>query len=118
LLSRLATFAVGFLGPALLLWEFADRFGLGLDAPWYILQLLAIGWTPLLALLLIAVWAASGGQLAALAAGRYAPYPDARERPPLGPLRRAIRRVILTSRSRRRDRLRSAPEDGSAELHG
>ena len=47
LLSRLATFAVGFLGPALLLWEFADRFGLGLDALWYILQLLAIGRTPL-----------------------------------------------------------------------
>jgi hypothetical protein len=118
LLSRLATLFVGFLGPALLLWSFAYRFGLGLDAPWYILQLLAIGWTPLFALLLVAVWAASGGQLAALAAGRYTPYPDARERPPLGPVRRALRGVILTSRARRRERLQTAPEEGSTALHG
>ena len=118
LLSRLATLFVGFLGPALLLWEFAYRFRLGLDAPWYILQLLAIGWTPLLGLLLVAVWAASGGQLAALAAGRYAPYPDARERPPLGPVRRVLRGIILTSRSQRRERLQAAPEEGPTALHG
>ncbi len=75
LLSRLATLLIGFLGPGLLVWEFAYRFQLGLDAPWYVLQLLAIGWTPVFGLLLVAVWAAAGGQLAALAAGRYAPYP-------------------------------------------
>jgi hypothetical protein len=118
LLSRLATLLVGFLGPALLLWEFAFRFGLGLDALWYVPQLLAIGWTPLLGLLLVAVWTASGGQLAALAAGRYAPYPDARERPPLGPIRRVVGRLILASRARRRQRLQAAPEESSTALHG
>jgi hypothetical protein len=118
LLSRLATLLIGFLGPALLIWEFAYRFGLGLDAPWYVLQLLAIGWAPLLALLLIAVWAAAGGQLAALAAGRYAPYPDARERPPLGPIRRVLRAVLLSSRARRLERRLAAPDEGPSALNG
>jgi hypothetical protein len=118
LLSRLAMLLVGFLGPALLVWEFAYRFGLGLDAPWYVLELLAIGWTPLFSLLLVAVWAASGGQLAALAAGRYAPYPDARDRPPLGPVRRALRSMVLSTRARRRERLEAAPDEGSTALHG
>lgn len=118
LLSRLAMLLVGFLGPTLLVWEFAYRFGLGLDAPWYVLQLLAIGWTPLFSLLLVAVWAASGGQLAALAAGRYAPYPDARDRPPLGPFRRALRGMVLSTRARRRERLEAAPDEGPTALHG
>ena len=118
LLSRLATLLIGFLGPALLFWDFAYRFGLGLDAPWYILQLIAIGWTPLVGLLLVAAWAASGGQLAALAAGRYAPYPDARERPPLGPVRRSLRRVILSSRARRRERLQAEVGDGPTAVQG
>jgi hypothetical protein len=118
LLSRLATLTVGFLGPALLVWEFAFRFGLGLDAPWYVLQLLALGWTPFFALLLVAVWAAAGGQLAALAAGRYAPYPDARERPPLGPVRRVLRNMVLSSRARRLERGPAASDEGPDALHG
>jgi hypothetical protein len=118
LLSRLATLLVGFLGPALLIWEFAYRFGLGLDAPWYVLQLLAIGWAPFVALLLVAVWAAAGGQLAALAAGRYAPYPDARDRPPLGPVRRVLRYMVLSSRTRRLERRVAASDEGSSALHG
>jgi hypothetical protein len=117
-LTRLATFLVGFLGPALLIWEFAYRFGLGLDAPWYVLQLLAIGWAPLLALVLAAVWAAAGGQLAALAAGRYAPYPDVSERPPLGPARRVLRELLVSSRARRLERRLAAPDDGPSALHG
>jgi hypothetical protein len=104
LLSRLATFLLGLGGGALLLWEFADRFGLGLDAPWYVLQLVAIGRVSPTALVLFVGWAAAAGQLAALAVGRYAPYPDASERPPLGPVRRSIRRAVLSSRARRRTR--------------
>ena len=59
LAARLATWLAGLAGPALLLWEFADRFGLGLDAPWYLLQLAAVGWVPFSALALFVVWAAA-----------------------------------------------------------
>jgi hypothetical protein len=104
LIVRLATWAAGLAGPALLVWEFADRFGLGLDAPWYVLQLAAVNRLPVVALAVFVVWAAAAGQLAALAAGRYAPYPSAAERPPLGPIRRTVRRAVLSSRSRRRVR--------------
>lgn len=102
LAARMAAWAAGLAGPLLLVWEFADRFGLGLDAPWYLLQLAALNGLPLVALAVFVVWAGSAGQLAALAAGRYAPYPDAAERPPLGPIRRSIRRAVLSSRARRR----------------
>src|SRR5205823_1219159 len=100
-------------GPALLVWDFAIRFGLGLDAPWYLLQLAALNRLPLVVLAVVVVWAAAAGQLAALAAHRYAPYPSARERPPLGPFRRAVRRIVLASRTRRR-RLRVVPDEGAA----
>ena len=86
----------------MLVWEFAGRFGLGLDAPWYLLQLAALNRVSVVALAVFAVWAGSAGQLAALAGGRYAPYPTAAERPPLGPIRRSIRRAVLSSRARRR----------------
>jgi hypothetical protein len=44
-------------------------------------------------------WLASAGQMAALAAGRYAPYPTAQERPPRGPVRETVRRTVLTVQS-------------------
>lgn len=116
LTARLAAWLAGLGGPALLVWEFADRFGLGFDAPWYLLQLGAIGWVPFSALALCVVWAAAAAQLAALAGGRYAPYPRADERPPLGPIRRTIRRAILASRKRRRSRIRAVPEPDFADL--
>src|SRR5262249_37733001 len=117
--ARLAAWVAGLVGPALLVWEFANRFGLGFDAPWYLLQLAATGRVPFIVLLLFVVWAAAAGQLAALAAGRYAPYPQADERPPLGPIRRTIRRAVLASRARRRDRrLGPVPDSGVGELHG
>jgi hypothetical protein len=47
-------------------------------------------------------WLAGAGQLTALTAGRYAPYPSAAERGPRGPIRTAIRRVVLAQRRRRR----------------
>src|SRR5207245_1161751 len=84
LLPSLATVVLGFAGVALLVGEFGGRFGLGFDAPWYLAQLVAIGWVPFPLLAISVAWAASAAQLAALAAGRYAPYPSARERPPLG----------------------------------
>src|SRR6266511_1953601 len=114
--ARLGVWLAGLGGPALLVWEFADRFGLGLDAPWYLLQLAAAGWMPFSSLALFVVWAAAAGQLAALACGRYAPYPRASERPPLGPIRRTIRRMILSSRAQRRARPRVAPERDVADL--
>ena len=108
---RIATWVAGLAGPALLVWEFADRFRLGLDAPWYLLQLTAVGGLPVVVLAFMVVWAAAGAQLAALASGRYAPYPGVEERPPLGPIRRGVRRTVLASRARRHERLRA----GSAE---
>jgi hypothetical protein len=92
----------GFAGPALVLGSFAFRFGLGWDAPWYILELRALGYVPFVAIVLVVPWLAAAGQLAALASGRYAPYPDADERPQFGPVRRVIRHIVLGSRARRR----------------
>ena len=40
-------------------------------------------------------------QLAAIAAGRYAPYPEARERPPRGPIRELIGRLLRLALGRR-----------------
>ena len=116
LAARLGVWLAGLAGPALLVWEFANRFGLGFDAPWYLLQLAAVGWVPLAVLALCVVWAAAGAQLAALAAGRYAPYPRAEERPPLGPIRRTIRQVVLSSRARRRARVHAVPDVDAADL--
>ena len=75
---------LGLLGPAILLGSFAWRFELGFDAPWYVLELVAIGYVPLPAIVIALGWFAAAGQLAAIATGRYAPYPDARERRPAG----------------------------------
>lgn len=101
---RAAALAAGFLGPVLLLASFAERFGLGLDAPWYLAALVAVGYVPVPLLVILLAWSAVAGQLAALSAGRYAPYPGARERPPQGPLRAIVRTVVLAARNRRRAR--------------
>ncbi len=99
---RIAVLAAGLLGPAVLVGSFAFRFGLGLDAPWYLTLLVLIGYVPAPVVLVTLAWLAAGGQLAALAVGRYAPYPARRERPPRGPIREVVRRVMLTSQARRR----------------
>ena len=98
---RLAAFAAGLSGPLLVVASLAGRFGLGFDAPWYLLELVALGYVGLQPVVIGLAGAAAAAQLAAVAAGRYAPYPDARERP-RGPLRAAVRRVVLARRSRRR----------------
>jgi hypothetical protein len=99
---RVALLAAGFLGPLLLLGSLALRYGLGLDAIWYLAELTATGYVRLPSVLIAAGWLAAAGQMAALATGRYAPYPSARERPPRGPLRETVRRITLTVRARRR----------------
>ena len=100
--TRAAVLAAGFLGPLLLLASFVLRYGLGLDTPWYLAELTAVGYVKLSALLIAVGWLAAAGQMTALAIGRYAPYPSARERPPRGPLRETFRQVVLTVRGVRR----------------
>ncbi len=104
--ARVGVLAVGLIGPALLLGWFGLHFGLGLDAPWYLTELLVVGFVSPATALVALGWLAVAWQLSALAAGRYAPYPSVSERPPRGPIRESIRRVVLYSRRRRRTRLR------------
>ena len=48
-------------------------------------------------------WLAAAGQVAALAAGRYAPYPERRANGPrAGPCEKQFRRVVLTVRDTRK----------------
>jgi hypothetical protein len=100
---RASVFAAGFGGPLLLLASFARRFELGLDAPWYVAKLAAVGYVEPPALLIACAWFAAAAQLAALTAGRYAAYPAPAERPPRGPLRELIRGLLLLTLRRRRD---------------
>jgi hypothetical protein len=111
--TRAALIVAGFAGPALVVGSFAFRYGLGWDAPWYLLELRALGYVPFVVIVLAVPWLAGAGQLAALAAGRYAPYPEIGERPRLGPARRLLRRLVLGARARRR-----APQDARRALGG
>ena len=95
---RASVFLVGFAGPAYLVWTFATHYGLGWDAPWYVLKLFAVGYAPLPLFVIGLAWLAAAGQLAALAANRYAPYPAPGERPRRGPLRELIRTLVLAPR--------------------
>jgi Peptidase family M28 len=92
---RLALFALGLIGPALVVLSLAWRFGLGFDAPWYLVELVAVGYVKPLTVAIALAGTAAAAQLAMLAAGRYAPYPDARERGPRGPIRDVVRTLIL-----------------------
>ena len=105
---RAGLLLLGFAGPLLLLGSFATRFGLGLDAPWYLAELTAIGYVPLVAVAIALAWTAGAAQLLALTAGRYAPYPRRSERPPRGPIRNVVRAIILTTRDRRRQTIQPA----------
>ena len=98
---RASVYLAGFAGPLLLLGSFARRFELGLDAPWYLAKLVAVGYVEPPALLIACAWLAVSAQLAALTAGRYAPYPAPAERPPRGPVRELVRGLIIVARRRR-----------------
>jgi hypothetical protein len=100
--TRLAVLAAGFLGPLLLFASFAIRYHLGLDTPWYLAELTAVGYVKLSAVVIAVGWLAAAGQMSALTVGRYAPYPDARERAPRGPIRETVRRTVLTVRAARK----------------
>ena len=99
--TRLLLLTVGFIGPALILWSFASRYGLGWDAPLYVLQLRVLDYVPFAVMPITAAWLAGAAQLATLATGRYAPYPAVRERNRLGPGRRLLRRLFLAARTRK-----------------
>jgi hypothetical protein len=79
---RVALYTAGFLGPLVLVLSFAVRLGLGIDAPWYVLALVSVGYVAPPLVLAAFVWAAAAGQVGALVAGRYAPYPRPEEREP------------------------------------
>ena len=97
---RAAVFLAGFLGPAYLVWSFATHYDLGWDAPWYIAKLFAVGYASLPLFVIGLAWLAAAGQLAALAAGRYAPYPAPSERSRRGPIRELIRTLVFAPRRR------------------
>jgi hypothetical protein len=98
--ARTGVFLVGLIGPAYLVWTFATHYELGWDAPWYIVKLFGVGFAPLPLLLIGLAWLAAAGQLAALAANRYAPYPSPQERSRRGPLRELIRTLVFAPRRR------------------
>jgi hypothetical protein len=100
--ARWLLFALGLVGPALVPLSLALRFGLGFDTPWYLLELVSIGYVHLPAVVIALGGAACTAQLAAVAAGRYMPYPTRHERPARGPLRELVRTVVLAVRARRR----------------
>ena len=115
--ARAVVLLAGLAGPALLLWSFAGRYGLGWDAPWYVAWLYALGYAPAAGFAIVLGWAAAAGQLVALTGGRYAPYPAAAERPPRGPVRETVRRLVLARRRRRGER-GSESEQQRRALHG
>ena len=101
-LARFGVLALGFTGPLLLLGSLAVRYDLGWDALWYLVTLRSVGYVSFVVIPLLVIWLAAAAQLATLTAGRYAPYPEASALPPRGPLRRAVRGVVLARRNRRR----------------
>jgi hypothetical protein len=100
--ARAFVLLLGLIGPALIMLSLGVRYGLGFDAPWYLLELVALGYVQAPAVAISLGGAACAAQLVAIAAGRYAPYPEPGERSARGPLRELIRTVVLAVRARRR----------------
>lgn len=101
-LARFAVYVLGFTGPLLLLGSLAFRYDLGWDALWYLSTLRSVGYVSFVVIPLAVIWLAAAAQVGALTTRRYAPYPEASALPPRGPMRRAVRSVVLARRSRRR----------------
>ena len=99
---RLVVFILGLSGPAIVLGSLAWRFHLGLDAPWYLLELIALGYVTLAPVAIALAGAAGASQLAAATAGRYAPYPPKEQRGRRGPIGDAVHAVLMASRTTRR----------------
>jgi len=101
-LTRVALYAAGFAGPIVLLAAYAVRFGLGLDAPWYVTTLFTVGYVPVTLIAALVLWGAAAGQIGAVLFGRYAPYPTEDERPVRGVVRESVRLTVLATRRARR----------------
>jgi hypothetical protein len=87
---RALLYAAGLAGPLLVLGSTALRFGLGLDAPWYLAELTALGYVSAFTFILVLAWAAVAAQVLAVTTGRYAPYPAVDARPTRGAVGEAI----------------------------
>jgi hypothetical protein len=87
---RTSLYVAGLAGPLLLLLSLAVRFGLGLDAPWYLAELTAIGYVSTMELVLFLAWVAVAAQILAVVSGRYGPYPAPADRPERGPVGTAV----------------------------
>jgi Peptidase family M28 len=114
---RVALYAAGFLGPLVLAGSFAVRLGLGIDAAWYVLALVSVGYVAPPLVLAVLVWAATAAQVGSLVARRYAPYPPPERRSGGGALRGAARGLVALARPRRAaepetPHLRSVDEEG------
>jgi hypothetical protein len=112
--AALGVYAIGFVGPLLLLGSFAFRYEFGLDALWYLVALTSVGFVPVALILSFLAWGAAAAQVGAVAAGRYAPYPAADEHPRRGPIRESIRQAVLLTR-RMRAHAETADDAESAE---
>jgi hypothetical protein len=99
--ARAVVLLLGLTGPLLILLSLGVRYGLGFDAPWYFLELVAVGYVQLDPVAIGLAGAACAAQLVAVAAGRYAPYPEPGERPARGPLRELVRTLVLANRARK-----------------
>ena len=64
--------------------------GIGLDTPWYLAELTALGYVSAFTFILVLAWAAVAAQVLAVTTGRYAPYPSAEARPARGAVGTAI----------------------------
>jgi hypothetical protein len=89
-LLRTCLYVIGLAGPILVIGSTALRFGLGLDAPWYLAELTALGYVSPFTLLLVLAWTAVAAQVLAVVTGRYAPYPAPADRPARGAVGHAI----------------------------
>jgi hypothetical protein len=87
---RALLYAAGLAGPLLVLGSMALRFGLGLDAPWYLAELTALGYVSAFTFILVLAWAAVAAQMLVVTTGRYAPYPSRDARPARGAVGDAI----------------------------
>jgi hypothetical protein len=99
--TRALVYALGLAGPVVGLALLRSELGLGvLDTVLYVLDLLSLGYIPFAATVLAIGWAAAAGQLAALAASRYAPYAGGLEPPPPGVVRTTTRELAGRARAR------------------
>jgi hypothetical protein len=57
--AALGVFAIGFVGPLLLLGSFAFRYGFGFDAVWYLTALTSVGYVPFILVIAFLAWAPS-----------------------------------------------------------